>query len=186
MQLNAGAALAASGVLSRNPASAALAGSYEMIDIGETDPNPASPIWGGVNGMNQAGVVAGNMWVSEEKRSPWTYIDGTLSRIKTGEYGGMLSAINDEGVLCGRELLGWHSADNPWGRPVLWVDGEKQILPYPDALPAESGRAWSLNNAGVTAGAVQVSGGASYPVVWKIRLAHSTKRAMPSGSTQPR
>lgn len=151
------------------PVRAALAGSYEMVDLAETDPNAASPIWVGINDMNAAGVIAGNIWVSAEKRSPWTATGGKLSRVKTGEYGGMLTAINDDGVLAGRELLGWHAPESPWGRPVLWIDGEKEILRYPDTLPSagESGRAYDVNNGGVAVGAVQIAGGASYPVTWR-------------------
>lgn len=151
------------------PARAALAGSYKLIDLAETDPNASSPIWVGINDMNASGVIAGNIWVSDEKRSPWTATDGKISRVKTGEYGGMLTAINDDGVLAGRELLGWHSPEMPWGRPVLWVEGEKEILPYPDTLPSagESGRAYDVNNSGVAAGAVQIAGGGSYPVIWR-------------------
>jgi hypothetical protein len=151
------------------PAQAALAGSYELVDLAETDPNPASPIWVGINDMNASGVIAGNIWVSDEKRSPWTAAGGKLSRIKTGEYGGMLTAINDAGVLAGRELLGWHSAEHPWGRPVLWIEGEKEMLPYPDTLPSagESGRAYDVNNDNTAVGAVQIAGGASYPVIWR-------------------
>src|SRR5690606_5904339 len=100
------------------------------------------------------GVVTGNMWISEEKRSPWVFTDGRLRRIKTGRYGGLVAAINDHGLLAGRDLLGWHDAFTPWGQPVLWVDGEKQVLPYPDTLPAKAveGRVNAINNDGVAVG----------------------------------
>ncbi len=163
------AALGAAGVLRHTPASASTAGRYELIDIAQTDPDAMNPAWVGCNAMNRDGVVAGNMWVSAEKRSPWVYADGRLRRIKTGEFGGLVAAINDQGVLAGRDLLGWHDAMTPWGQPVLWVEGEKQVLPYPDTLPAKAteGRVNAINNDGVAVGAVQVEGGAPYPVVWR-------------------
>src|SRR5688500_9985196 len=85
------AALGAAGVLRSAPASAAVTGSYELIDIGETDPDATNPAWVGANAMNAAGMVAGNLWVSAEKRSPWTYVDGRLRRIKTGTFGGLVA-----------------------------------------------------------------------------------------------
>ena len=169
LKIAATAALGASGLVRYLPVGAASTNRFELIDITQTDPDATNPAWVGANAMNAAGTVVGNKWISDEKRSPWIFANGRLHRIKTGKFGGLAAAINDQDVVAGRDLLGWHDAMTPWGQPALWVDGEKQVLPYPDTLPgpATEGRADSINNHGVVAGTVRTEQGAPYPVVWR-------------------
>lgn len=162
-----GAATIGAAGLGRAPGRAAMAESYELIDIGITSPHRELNL--SFNDMNTHGVIVGNMYIDAEKNSPWVFRDGKLTRIKTGRYGARCSCINDHGVMGGRELLGWHTEDQPFGRPVLWIDGEKEVLPYPDGLPgpAEEGIIRDINNAGTAVGTVSIAGGATYPVVWR-------------------
>jgi uncharacterized membrane protein len=169
LKLAGAAALAGAGLGRRMPVRAADLGMYEVVDIGQTDPDASSSTWVGVNDMNSHGVVAGNMWISEEKRSPWVLSNGKMRRIKTGTYGGLLAAINDNGMVVGRDILGWSAPGKAWGLPVRWVDGDKQELPLLESLAedVDRGRAVAINNDGVTVGVLENERGASYPVVWR-------------------
>ncbi|MCC6705383.1 MAG: hypothetical protein IT334_10935 [Thermomicrobiales bacterium] len=148
-------------------ASAALADQYELIDLGVTGPEARANL--GLNDMNASGVLVGNMYIDAEKDSPWVFRDGTMSRIKTGEYGARVSCINGAGVMGGRDLRGWHTEEQPWGFPVLWIDGEKEVLPFPDGLPSpgEEGRVFDINDEGVAVGDVSIAGGTTVPVIWR-------------------
>jgi uncharacterized membrane protein len=163
-------------------ASAALADRYELIDIGIT--SPSQDINLGFNDMNDSGVVVGNMYIDAEKNSPWIFQDGTMTRIKTGKYGARVSCINNNGVMGGREILGWHNETQAFGRPVLWIDGEKEVMPYPDGLPgpAEEGRVFDLNTDGVAVGNVSISGGTTFPVMWREGVPEVLE--MPSGESR--
>jgi uncharacterized membrane protein len=179
----AGAFSAALGPHLRVPrASAALADAYELIDIGITSPLQEYNL--GFNDMNDNGVVVGNMYIDAEKNSPWIFQDGQMTRIRTGQYGARVSCINNNGVMGGRELLGWHNESQPFGRPVLWIDGEKEVLPYPEGLPgpAEEGRVFDLNSDGVAVGNVSIAGGTTFPVVWRNGVPQVLE--MPSGESR--
>lgn len=163
-------------------ASAALADRYELIDIGITSPDLETNL--AFNDMNDQGVVVGNMYVSATKNSPWVFQDGKMTRIKTGEFGARVSCINNNGVMGGRELLGWHNETQAFGRPVLWVDGEKQVMPYPEGLPspAEEGRVFDINSDGVAVGSVSIAGGTTFPVAWRNGVPEILE--MPSGESR--
>lgn len=163
-------------------ASAALADRYELIDVGITSPLQEYNL--GFNDMNDSGVIVGNMYIDAEKNSPWIFRDGKMTRVKTGKYGARVSCLNNNGVMGGRELLGWHNESQPFGRPVLWIDGEKEVLPYPDGLPspAEEGRVFDLNADGIAVGNVSIAGGSTFPVVW--RDGNPELLEMPSGESR--
>lgn len=164
----AGALGAAIGTgLKLQPAAAALADQYEMIDLGMTSDVPEIPL--SVLDMNAHGVAVGSIRIDDEKNAPWYAENGELVRMKSGKFGARLSCINDSGVIGGRELLGWHTPVQPFGRPTLWIDGEKQTMPYPDGLPspAEEGIVLDINNSGIAIGTVSIAGGMTFPVRWQ-------------------
>jgi hypothetical protein len=153
--------------LKAQPANAAFADAYELIDLGITAPEDSMGL--GAISMNRHGVIAGSMYVDDQKNAPWFSENGTIVRIKTGKYGARVAAINDNGVIAGREILGWHSPDQAFGRPVYWIDGEKFILPYPEGLPGnvEEGMVRALTNNDLIVGSVSITGGNTYPVAWR-------------------
>ncbi len=161
----AGVALGATTTIRK--AGAQLASQYELIDLGVTDNIGDTTL--GFNDMNAAGVIVGNMDIDGTKNSPFVFKDGELTRIKTGEFGARASCINNGGVIGGRDLKGWHTEEQPWGLPALWIDGEKEVLPFPDGLPSpgEEGRVYDLNDNGIAVGDVSIAGGVTVPVMWE-------------------
>jgi hypothetical protein len=162
-------------------AHAALADSYELIDLGVTGVAPRPEL--GLFFMNDQGVAVGTTFVDIEKDSPWYWRDGELTRIKTGKFGARITSVNRDGLMGGREIIRWESETVAIGRPVLWIDGEKEVLPYPDGVPGtiSGGAIVGISDAGTAFGYVMTEDSLYYPVSWTDGNASLLETIYPEG-----
>ncbi len=60
------------------------------------------PYFGSINDLNDSGEVGGALIASETKISPTVWAaNGKGKRLKSGEFGGVVNAINNNGIAAG-------------------------------------------------------------------------------------
>jgi len=97
-----------------------------------------SPDAGEIKGIHSGGTAFGRVAASDKKFTPTLFHpDGSLTRLKSGEFGGSVHAINSSGHAVGAayDFAGGEPTDRAehyGSRPALWIDGELTRLPMPD------------------------------------------------------
>lgn len=125
--------------------------------------------YGTVHNILGDGTAVGAIPASEEKTYPSLFHpDGSLTRLKSGTYGGLVLDMNDSGTAVGivNENAGGVQTEGDEGaRPAAWIDGELVRLELPDGLANEfsltGGMAGAISNDGVILGFAN-----GYSVAW--------------------
>lgn len=123
----------------------AQAAAYEIISFGPITKEVqikydwgTSPHAGDVRGIHSGGVAFGRVAASEEKFTPTLFHpDGSVTKLKSGQFGGDVNAINTNGHAVGAayDFAGGEPddlAEHYGSRPALWIDGELTRLPMPE------------------------------------------------------
>ena len=94
------------------------------------------PVWGGIAGIHGAGMAFGDIATSPEKLTPALFeSDGTSTKLKSGEFGGSVNAVNADGIAVGiafDSINGVGSDRGKLGQPAVWIDRELTRLPIPE------------------------------------------------------
>lgn len=95
------------------------------------------PQMGAVQGIHGGGTAFGHIATSAEKFTPCLFnADGSLTKLKSGSYGGRVTGMNASGTVVGAS---YDTIDGQGERfitleqPVAWIDGEFVRLPVPEA-----------------------------------------------------
>jgi len=114
---------------------------YEIISFGPLTTGVRTagdfvPFFGGITGIDANGMAFGNTATSEEKLTPTLFMpDGSVSKLKSGKFGGDVLDINAEGHAAGKVFESEESRE-AWDfkgqTPAVWIDGELTRLPLPD------------------------------------------------------
>ncbi|MCC6703862.1 MAG: hypothetical protein IT334_03230 [Thermomicrobiales bacterium] len=94
------------------------------------------PNFGGISNISGGGTGYGWLAASKEKLTPTLFMpDGTMSKMKSGTYGGVVRGVNAGGHAVGNvfeNVEGLPGEKDTGARPALWIDGELTRLPLPD------------------------------------------------------
>jgi hypothetical protein len=139
---------------------------YEIVSFGAVPEGVLPegfllPQFGAVTGVTPDGTGFGRVAASTEKFTPALFGDnGKLTKLKSGKFGGTVSAVNSAGSAVGStyDVPAGEDGDiftNPLQQPVAWIDGEIVRLPVP--APASDsadliGSARSISDEGVILG----------------------------------
>ena len=147
----------------------AQAAAYEIISFGPiTTEVQIKYDWGtsaqagDVRGIHSSGVAFGRIAASEEKFTPTLFHpDGSVTKLKSGEFGGDINGMNSKGHAVGMayDFIGGEEpsdSEKDGARPALWIDGELTRLPMPDSTPVQGakpgGYAIAISDTGVIFG----------------------------------
>lgn len=138
---------------------------YDVIDLGPFDIEVTAGNLVGIGSvakMNEDGVVCGRIGVAPDRFSPATWSPtGKLRRLESGRAGGSALAID-----AGGSVVGIESIDGTFFRPMLWLDGERILLPdLGGSADGARGHAYDLDDDGVITGYVR-DGDADRSVRW--------------------
>ena len=94
------------------------------------------PNFGGITGIHASGTAFGNLASSAEKFTPTLFMpDGSVSKLKSGKFGGDVRAMNAAGRAVG-VVFETDESRETWNyeglAPALWIDSELTRLPLPD------------------------------------------------------
>ncbi len=111
---------------------------------------------GSLTDLNDNGEVSGALIASDTKISPIVWAaNGKGKRLKSGEFGGIVEAINNNGIAVGAlyEVFGGSDTNSmegveSWTSPAVWIDGELAPL----ELPGRGGRVYDVDDDGTVVG----------------------------------
>ena len=115
--------------------------SYEIVSFGPVAEGVLPegyfrPQRGGINGIHANGTAFGSMASSGEKFTPTLFhADGTMTKLKSGDFGGRVNGMNADGAAVGQvyeSLAGADEGNDSMDRPALWIDRALTRLPLPD------------------------------------------------------
>jgi hypothetical protein len=111
---------------------------------------------GRIQGIHGNGTAFGNLAASAEKFFPALFnADGSVAKLKSGTYGGVVNGLNADGIAVGAtyENIGGVIIDGDEGkRPAAWIDGELVRLD----LPSE--KRYDFSRTGGTATSISADG----------------------------
>jgi hypothetical protein len=128
---------------------------YEIVDLGAVNVPGSEAILGGATGINESGVVVGYFAVKPDRTSPFIVRHGKVRKIKSGQLGATFTAINNAGVIVGREVTAFDQNNQPTGLPAFWVKEKQSLLELPVdqfGQAATGGVARAINDDGVIVG----------------------------------
>jgi hypothetical protein len=124
---------------------------------------------GSMNDIHANGTAFGRLAASAEKFFPVLFnADGSLTKLKSGTFGGFVAGMNASGVAVGEVYEtpdGRLTAEDEGKRPAAWIDGELVRLDLPGDRKYDfsrlGGRASSVSDNGVIFGSAN-----GYDVLW--------------------
>ena len=143
--------------------------SFGPISEGVIPADGSRTRYGTVFNILGGGTAVGSVPASAEKMYPSLFHpDGSLTKLKSGAFGGIVLDMNDNGTAVGgvaENAGGVRTESDEGNRPAAWIDGELVRLELPEGHLFESaltgGQAGAISNDGVIFGFAN-----GYQLVW--------------------